>query len=147
MVVFSVLLALLSRVAAEPQPYSLGATATADGAKLTITRLLDATNAGDDTAYDRIARGMMVMLAPDFGVPVTRARFAELLQDCTGPHVVSAAPFPKMPPAQAVRVSMQCRDEDHPQPREMIADIMADNEHAFVFLPGGVSKVWPASKP
>jgi hypothetical protein len=131
----------------DAQPYPLGAPATTDGAKLTITHLLEATEAGDDAAYDKIARGMVVMLAPDFGVSVSRAKFAGLFKDCTGQHVVSANPFPKMPKVQAVRISMSCHDEGHTQTTEMIADFMADNDHAFVVFPGGISHVWPASKP
>ncbi len=128
-----------------PEPYNLGAPATADGAKLTVSHLLEAMMAKDDAAYDKIARGMAIMVAPDMAWPVTRAKFEETLAKCSIPQVVSTRPFPKMPEVQAVRVAMRCRDKDHSKGVATVADIMADNEHAFMVLPGGVESVWPAN--
>jgi hypothetical protein len=141
-------LALVAQVGTAPQPmsdYHLG-LATGDGAKLTVAKLLQATKSKDDAAYDTIARGMVIMLAPDFGMPVDRTKFAQSLADCTNPQVVSSRPFPKMPDAQAVRIAMQCTNKDHAKPLAAIADIMADNEHTFMVLPGGVERVWPTKK-
>ncbi len=87
------------------------------------------------------------MLAPDFGFTVSRAKFADSLKDCTGFHVVSSRPFPKMPQTQAVQIGMQCLDKEHSRTADAIVEIMADNEHAFVVFPGGVSHVWPKSAP
>lgn len=84
------------------------------------------------------------MLAPDFAAPVSREKFEASFKDCTAPQVISSEPFPKLPQAQAVRISMQCRTKEHPQPLDAVADIMADNEHAFAIFPGGVAKIWPA---
>lgn len=133
---------------AEPRPYNLGPPATADGAKLTVTHLLEATKSKDDAAYDHIARGMVVMLAPDMAYPVTRVKFEEMLADCANVLVVSARPFPKMPGAQAVRISMHCQNKEHPKGTDATADIMADNEHTFMVFPADVESVWPkAGKP
>jgi hypothetical protein len=126
-----------------PQPYKLGAAATADGAKLTVTHLFEAMQAKDDAAYDRIGRGMVVMVAPDMALPVTRTSFEQSLSGCTTMKVVSSRAFPKMPEAQAVRISMRCQDEKHPKGADASADIMADNEHVFMVFPGGVEEVWP----
>ena len=123
-------------------PYPLGGPATAEGAKLTIVRLLEATMKKDDAAYDRIARGMTVMLAPDFGQPVDRADFERSFTLCTPPHVIGSRPFPNKPGAQAVRITMRCTNEQHPVPADVVADIMANDEHAFMIFRGGVEKVW-----
>ena len=142
--ILAVLLALAPAPAdAEPQPFKLGAPATPDGARLTVSQLLDAMSAKDDATYDKIARGLAIMVAPDMAFPVTRAKFAESLADCTGLKVVGSRSFPKMPEAQAVRISMRCHDKEHPKGVDASADIMADNEHAFMVFPGGVESVWP----
>ncbi len=139
------LMALASAVAPDPNvlPYPLGGPATAEGAKLTIVRLLEATMKKDDAAYNRIARGMTVMLAPDFGQPVDRADFERSFTLCTPPHVIGSRPFPNKSGAQAVRITMRCTNEQHPNPTDVVADIMANDEHAFMIFRGGVEKVWP----
>ncbi len=137
------LFALVSAAQAELQPHSLGAPATVEGSKMTVTRLLNATRAKDDVSFEKIARGLVIMLAPDFGVPVSRAKFEEAFKDCTNQQVVSSDPFPKMPEAQVVRVTMQCQPEQHPKPIDVVADFMADDEHVFGVFPGGVSRIWP----
>jgi hypothetical protein len=38
---------------------------------------------------------------------------------------------------------MQCHDPKHPQPVDVVADVMADGEHAFGVFPGGVSANTP----
>lgn len=138
------LLATAAPATSEPKPYELGAPATAQGAQQTVSQLLEATFAKDNVGFERIARGIVVMLAPDFGVPVSREQFEVSLKDCSVPRVISSVPFPKLPKAQAVRISMQCITKEHPEPIDTVADIMADNEHAFVIFPGGVERVWPA---
>jgi len=131
----------------DPQPYGLGASSTSEGAKRTIVRLLEAIDKQDDVAYEKIARGMVIMLAPDFGVPMNRAKFAETLKDCINRRVISAEPFPKTPQVQSVRITMTCRENELSPPKEVVADFMADDEHAFVVFPGGVAAIWPQSKP
>jgi hypothetical protein len=145
--VIPIFLLLALGSAPDPQPYRLGKAATVEGAKSTVTRLLEVTRAGDDAGYDKIARGMVIMFAPDAGAPATRADFAQLLKICTGQRVVSSRPFQDLPKAQAVRIAMQCHDGAHPQPKAMVADIIADDEHALMFFFGGVSRLWPPSKP
>ena len=125
------------------QPYPLGGPATVEGSKATIVRLLEATVNKDDAAYDKIARGMTVMLAPDFGQAVDRSDFERSFALCTPPQVISSRPFPKRPKAQAVRIAMKCTNEHHPVPTAVVADIMANDEHAFMIFRGGVEKVWP----
>jgi hypothetical protein len=141
------LAALLSQTPTEvkPQPmssYGLG-PASIEGAKLTVGRLLHAARDQDDVAYDKVAKGMVIMLAPDFAFPLDRAKFQEAFAACTTPTVASSRPLPKMPEAQAVRIMMTCTDKDHPKPVNAIADIMADDEHTFMIFPGGVEAVWP----
>ncbi len=147
MILSMLISATLVAADANGPPYPLGGPATSEGAMLTVSHLLAATQAGDDVAFDKIARGMVIMLAPDMGYPVSRAKFAESLKNCSGFQVVSARPFPKLPQAQAVQVSMHCVDQQRSQAVDSIAEIMADNEHAFVMFPGGVSRVWPNSNP
>lgn len=146
MILFLSLLAAAAPPSTEPEPYKLGATATADGARQTVTRLLEATFSKDDAGFDKIARGIAFMLAQDFGAPVSRDKLEASFKDCTRPRVVSAEPFPKVPQAQVVRISMQCHTAAHPQPLDAVADVMADNEHAFAIFPGGVAKIWPTKK-
>ncbi|WP_157219945.1 hypothetical protein [Flavisphingomonas formosensis] len=134
-------------VSTDPQPYGLGTFSTSEGAKRTILKLLEATDKQDDVAYEKIARGMLIMLAPDFGMPMNRAKFAETLKYCTNRRVISAEPFPKMPRAQSVRITMTCREKELSEPKEVVADFMADDEHAFMVFPGGVAAIWPQSKP
>ena len=38
---------------------------------------------------------------------------------------------------------MKCTNKEHPVPTEVFADIMANDEHAFMIFRGGVEKVWP----
>ena len=142
------LLVLLAQAATDPEPlpYNLAGPATVEGAKLTVAKMLKATKDKDNPTYDKIARGMVVMLAPDFGMPVDRAKFEQSLTDCTAPQVISSRPFPIRPEVQAVRIAMKCTDKDHPRPFDAIADIMADNEHTFAVMPGGVESVWPPKK-
>jgi hypothetical protein len=122
--------------------YEIG-PADAEGAKSTVRKLLDIARTNDDAAYDKLAKGMVLMLAPDMGGPIDRARFQHVLAACTAPLVVSSRPFPKTPQVQAVRITMKCTDRQHPVPGEASADIMADNQHAFMILPGGVEAIWP----
>ena len=138
-----VALALAVSPDSELLPYALVGPATPEGSKQTIVRLLEATMKKDDAAYDRIARGMMVMLAPDFGQPVDRADFERSFALCTPPQVIGSRPFPKRPNAQAVRITMKCTNKVHPQPTAVVADIMANDAHAFMIFRGGVEKVWP----
>jgi hypothetical protein len=128
---------------AQPEPYNLGAPATVEGSKRTVTKLLEATRNKDDAAYDKIGRGMVVMLAADFGAPVDRTKFEQSLAGCTDIKVVSSRPFPNMPQAQAVRVFMKCAEKGRVQPIQASADIMANDEHTFMVLPRGVESVWP----
>ena len=146
MIILLSMLAAVASPAADAQPYQLGAPATADGAKLTVKRLLDATFSKDDIAFDKVARGIVFMLAPDFAAPVSREKFEASFKDCTPPLVTGTAPFSKLPKVQAVRISMKCHTKDHPEPIEAMAEIMADDEHAFAVFPGGVTKVWPEKK-
>lgn len=140
------LLAILAPGAPVQQPVESSAPATAAGAKLTVTRLLEATAAKDDAAFDKVAGGLVIMLAPDFGAPVSRVKFAASLEACAAIQVVSSEPFPKMPEMQSVRITMQCQGKSSSQPATVVADVMADNEHAVAVFPGGVSKTWPALK-
>jgi len=140
------LLAILAPAAPAQQLPETSAPATADGAMLIVTRLLAAAAAKDDAAFNKVAGGLVIMLAPDFGAPVSRAEFAASLENCTAIQVVSSEPFPKMPEMQSVRITMQCRNKAGSQSVTVMADVMADNEHAVAVFPGGVSKTWPTLK-
>lgn len=146
MIFLPTLLTLVASDVTAHQPKESRAPATAEGAALIVARLLDATAASDDIAFDKVAGGMVIMLAPDFGAPVSRAKFAASLEGCVAIHVMNSVPFPQMPEMQSVRITMQCRKHEDSQPVAVVADVMADNEHAIAVFPGGVSKIWPAPK-
>ena len=126
-----------------PGSYNFLGTATPEGAKVVVTRLLAAASTGTRADYDAIGKGMVFMAAPDFALPLEHADFQKMLSICSKPTVVSSKPFPKLPQAQAVRIAMNCANKEKNTRVDFIADIMADDVHAFAVLPGGVERVWP----
>ncbi len=126
-----------------PGSYTFSGTATPEGAKAVVIRLIAAAATGTDTEYDVIAKGMVFMAAPDFALPLDRAEFKKILSVCSAPAVISSRAFPKMPQAQAVRISMNCAAKEGGARVDFVADVMADDAHVFAMLPGGVERVWP----
>ena len=138
----ALLIAAQAQGAAGPDSYPLG-IASPNGAKAVVSRLFNSSVTKSSADYDKIAKGMVIMLAPDFGFPLDLPKFKEAFASCTVPVVVSVRPFPKVPKAQAVRVAMKCTGKEHPKVIDAVADIMADDQHTFAILPGGVESVWP----
>ena len=129
------------------QSYWPAPSSTPEGAMATVSHLIAALQQGDDAGFDTIARGITVMVAPDFGMPLaTRKDLAAVLKDCSEFRVLDAHPFAKMPQSQIVRVSMSCLAEDKVTRRAVVSDIWADDQHAFALFPGGVAKIWPEAK-
>ncbi|WP_308516645.1 hypothetical protein [Sphingomonas flavescens] len=144
-----ILLTLLAAVTPDigPEPYPLSGHATAEGAKVTVIRLLGAVRAKNDAAYDKIARGMALLLAPDMAMKLDRTQFEQIFASCNSLRVVSSRPFPNSPAAQAVRIEMMCTDKDRARPQPGAADIMADNDHAFAIYPGSADRMLPLKAP
>ena len=143
-----VLLAMaLTQQGVDPPPLPYAPTmATEAGARSTVERLFAAVRVKDSAAFDRIARGVVIMVAPDFAVTLDRRTFEQTFAGCSAPQVVSARPLPTDANARAVRIEMTCVTEDRPQAAKVVADLIADDQHVMAVLPGGLEQVWPEGK-
>ncbi|KQN37748.1 hypothetical protein ASG37_12100 [Sphingomonas sp. Leaf407] len=119
---------------------------TAQGTVRTAQRLLEATDAGDDAAFQRTTHQFTVMFTGDFGAPATRADFAQILKLCTDRKIGESSVVHRMKEFRTVRLTMRCTLDPKLTPAAMVMDIMANDDVAVAALTGGIEAIWPTTR-
>lgn len=105
-----------------------------------VSRLLQSIKANDAPAYAEVAPKLIVMAAPDFGVPVS---FDEARKTFAGCSLVSLSDGRALDgvPASIVTATMTCGPPFPPGP--VAFDFMADGKVVHGIYPGGIGRFYP----
>ena len=114
-------------------------TAPAD-ARVAVSRLLEAIKAGDRARYTEIGPKLVMMAAPDFGVPVSFEEARKAFGGCSLTSLSDPRPLDGFP-ASIVTATMTCGP---PWPAEPATfDFMADGKVVHGIYPGGIGRFYP----
>ena len=130
-------LALAMATGVHAQPTPAGATQTVDS-------LLQAIRADDASRYAQIAPTLTVMVAPDFGVPVSFAQARKTFGPCKVSSLSSPKPLAGMPDHALVTAVLTC---EAPLPQgDLTFDFLADAKEVYGIYPGGFERFDPGAR-
>jgi len=127
----------------------LAATASAQPSadpKVAVSRLLQSIKTNDASSYAEVGPKLIMMAAPDFGVPVSFDEARKTFASCSLVSLSDPKPLDGVP-ASIVTATMTCGP---PLPDGPVAfDFMADGKVVHGIYPGGIERFYPklAKKP
>lgn len=123
-------------LAAGPAGAAQPASGPSSPASRSVVRLLEVLRKNDVEGFSKVAPSLVIMAAPDFGVPVPFADARKLFEQCVVSDVMEASPIKDMPAYYAVAATMTCAAEP-PRPAATV-EFLADGKQVYVIYPRGM---------
>jgi hypothetical protein len=103
----------------------------------TVNRLFEAIHSNDAQAYSEVASKLVVMEAPDFGVPLTIEQARKVFDGCSLTSVSEPKPLEGVPGAFIIPATMNCSGKVPPGPLKI--EFLGDDNQVIAAYPGGLS--------
>jgi hypothetical protein len=97
-------------------------------------RLLDLVRTNDATGFSALAPNLVIMRAPDFGVPLGFADARKVFDGCTLSAVAEAKPIEGVPGAASVTATMTCAMRP-----PVAVEFLAGDRQVYSVAPAGMS--------
>jgi len=134
----------LCRIAVLFAPISAAALDPPGNAKAAVSRLLDAVKTGDGGLYAELGPKLVMMAAPDFGVPISFDEARKAFGGCSLTSLSEPKSLDSVP-ASLVTATMTC---GAPWPKGPLTfDFLADSSAVHGIYPGGFRRFYPDRKP
>jgi hypothetical protein len=103
-------------------------------ASLNAIRLLDLVRTNDSAGFSTLAPNLVIMRAPDFGVPLSFADARKIFEGCTLSGVSEAKAIERVPGVGSVTATMTCSTRP-----PVAVEFLAGDRQVYSVAPAGMS--------